>query len=735
MKYKTATNCLKLISNLKLHSDLTITIDGFLRIRRCDARHDEIDYREIDLNRFFLPINSVDDAPQKLINQPQMLIPALHAISEYSSITSDSKSKANRIAFMLSNIIKFLEYLWLNDVYKLSQTPNFLVIELPKILAIGGWHSALKISDRLNHFLEKIDDPLHPLFKSTNWKVSLSSAGLQQAIGTNIANKETAYYFNQVQKFREIKGWLHSEYASTPTTFPALNYSSLRQTLESINFLYFAPGDIHLASIPFPDYVRIAKKLTTSPGRTKNVDGHGAGKLMEKSLALIYNRSEAILDLLSNAIKVLSEDFDHDKKLRIINDYIKSAELIDLIEHKDQKRRPIKIINLNNLLRDLITACFLCIAVFNARRRDEIVHPKLGLYLGCCTTYNSDLRIYEMKFYIEKSRKDYAPFYVGDATQKAVETLEKLQLVLSRKDHLDHSCGTINDRNLALFRYKSLTHRGLAEKFTTYNFEAYEGGQAYNFVTHLNLEIYATPHMFRRLYCTIFMNQHEYPHLPALSHQLQHDNLATTQIYITSPVSQNEAALLSRIYDWKVDDYKTTHQEHNEEIAIQMADATKEKFSEIIYSILLEKNSSGGYPKLILTLYKRLYRAVKFDKLDDKDRIEAFINKLSARGHSPTPFKHAHCLSESIKIKSSSKCYSRADDQLHKENASPALCKNCPYSWTSPEHVLTLESAHRKKISMLDNFESNSIMRRSLETEINNLQAVLDYHMGNLEPL
>lgn len=481
--------------------------------------------------------------------------------------------------------------------------------------------------------------------------------------------------------------------------------------------------------------MRIAKKLTTPPGRTKNIDSHGAGKLMEKSLTLIYSRSEAILNLLSNTIKVLRDSFDHDRKIRIITDYIKDAELFDLIENNDQNQRTIKIIDINNLLRDLITACFLCIAVFNARRRDEILHPKLGLYLGCCTTYNSDLRIYEMMFYIEKSRKDYASFYVGDATHKAVETLEKLQLILSSKDHHSHNCGSINDRNLTLFRYKTLTHRGLAEKFTTYNFEAYEGGQAYNFVTRLNLTIDATPHMFRRLYCTIFMNQHEYPHLPALSHQLQHDSLATTQIYISSPISQNEAALLSRVYDWKIDDYKTTHQEHNEEISIQMADVTKEKFSEIIHSILCRKNSSGGYSKLILTLYKRLHRTVKFDALDDKDRIEAFITKLAARGHSPTPFKHAHCLSENIKIRSSSKCYNKADNQLHKENASPVICKNCPYSWTSPEHVLTLESAHRKKINTLNSFEGDSIMRRTLEAEIKNLQEVLIYHKDNMELL
>ncbi|WP_236467109.1 site-specific integrase, partial [Pseudomonas sp. PA-3-6E] len=174
--------------------------------------------------------------------------------------------------------------------------------------------------------------------------------------------------------------------------------------------------------------------------------------------------------------------------------------------------------------------------------------------------YNKENNIFEMMFYIEKNRKDYLPFYVGNATQKAAEALEKLQLIYLNIDYKTHSIGKLKDTNITLFRHKLFSAKGFLGSYTDYNFEAYKTGQAYHFISsRLKFEIHSTPHMFRRLYCTIFMNQHEFPHLPALSYQLQHECLATTQIYITSPITQSEAATLSKIYDWQIEEYIDTH--------------------------------------------------------------------------------------------------------------------------------------------------------------------------------
>lgn len=292
------------LKNLKLHHELNITTDGKIQIHRSDARKDECSYKEIDLHRFMLPTNSIYQYPQKLLHQPHLLSSALHAISEFSSSSPESKSKAPRIAYMLSNITKFLEYLWLNDVYQLSDIPKHLISDLPKILAMGGWHSALKIKDRLSTFLESADDIKHPIFSSSNWKASVSNIGLQIAIGTNISGKETANYFNQIQNFRKEKDWLFV-IPSTEPIVTGLKFSNLRQTLESLNYIYIKPENAEIPSQLFPNHVKTSSRLTDSPGRTKNIDGHGAGKLLEKALHYIYDRSESLLSFFDAATNVL----------------------------------------------------------------------------------------------------------------------------------------------------------------------------------------------------------------------------------------------------------------------------------------------------------------------------------------------------------------------------------------------------------------------------------------------
>ena len=720
------------IKQIDLHSNITLSTDGVLHIPRYEARQDDLSYKAIDLNRFLLPPNTLYKQQQKLLEQPQFIMPALHAISEFSNSAPESKSKANRIAYMLSCMVKFLEYLWLNDVYRLPDAPSGLISQLPKTLAQGGWHSALKIPERINSFLATAQDPTHSLFSSYNWKVSLSSIGFQSAIGTNITSKETAIYFKQIQEFRKLRGWPSTEHATHDQTIKGLKYSLLRQTLESINYLYQVPDHLRLPRVPYPEYVRMAKKLTAPPGRTKNIDGYGAGMLVEKSLHYIYDRSDGILSFLAAVLDLLSQDLEPNIKSHLITKAATDANISDMFKNPLFGKNTVKTAELNNLLRNLLTACFVSIAVFNARRRDEIAHPKLGLFLGCCTPYSLENKIYELKIYIEKTRKEHVPFYVGNATYKAVEILEKISLIQSYREYTDHACGALTEPRTTLFRYKTFTSTGLTEKFSCYTFSAFKGGQAHNFMRNLGVTFTATPHMFRRLYCTIFINQHEYPHLPALSHQLQHDNWDTTQIYITGPVTQADAALLSRVYDWNINDYNETHVSHNEALAVELAAAAREKLSEIIYSIFSGAGSSGGYAKFITTLYKRLNRIVTFEITKERERLELFIDTLATRGHSPRPYGHGQCLAFDIKLKTSSRCYEKNDNTLHKENASPTLCKNCPYSWTSPAHIKNLDLKLIAKTNNAALFRHNSVLRIALDENILKLRQTIDYHKNGI---
>lgn len=718
-----------------LDTDLSITPDAMLRIVRSEARKDETGYREISLKRFVLPPNSVYATPTKLVDNSTLFLATVYAISEYSRTTPSSKSKANRIAYILTTIVKFMEYIWLNDTFDLKSLSPETITKLPNHLANGGWHEALNIGERLSDFFTTANDLDHPIFTSTNSKVSVSSSGFQQAIFTNIAGKETYLYFDHIQRFKEIKGWPFTVITQKEILAPCMNYSALRQTLEALNFLYRIPTPYRLGQIPYPEYSRLSKKLTRTPGRTKNINSYGAGKMVEEALSLLYEQSEVILQVINYAGSCLSNDDGRDLQTKY-NDIARYAESINFPSTTKNLYGSPSIITtriLNNLTRDLLTACFITIAVLNARRRDEITHRKFGIFFGACTIYNAESRIYEIMFYIEKNRKDYLPFYVGDATKKATEILEKLQLIYNNSEYTTHSTGKTKDPDIVLFRYKLFSTSGYSDSYTDYSFETYNSGQAHHFISsRLGFEIHATPHMFRRLYCTIFINQHEFPHLPSLSQQLQHDCLATTQIYITSPLTQSEASTLSRVYDWNIEEYTDTHKDHNIDIAKYMDEAVKEKFSEIIYLIISNDRVSGGYSKMVRVLFRRLQKSIIFKGLDDRQKIDKFIEKLSSRGHAPSPFKHAQCVAGTNKTKSRSKCYESTDDSLHKENANPQLCSNCPFSFTSPEHVKGLEQQSIQLAAEIETFHPRSVIFKNLEIRLQNLYEIIDYHHKSL---
>ena len=715
-----------------LDTDISVTPDALLRITQSEARKDEKGYREISLQRFVLPPNSVYPTPTKLVDHEVSFLSTIYAVSEYSRTTPSSKSKADRIAFMLTTIVKFMEYIWLNDTFDLKELSTHLLKKLPSRLANGGWHKALNISERLSDFLATANDYKHPIFTSTNSKKSISSAGFQLAISTNITGKEIFLYFDQVQKFKATKGWPSAAKNQKDTLISGMNYSSLRHTLEALNYLYRTPNLYRLEKLPYPEYSRLCKKLTETPGRTKNINSYGAGKMLEEALSLLYKQGDIILQTMHYADACLSTNDGRDLKTKL-NDISRHAKSINLFITAENIYKPITIKNLNDLTRELLTACFLIIAIFNARRRDEITHRKFGISLGACTIYNKENNIFELMFYIEKNRKDYLPFYVGNATQKAVEALEKLQLIYLHLDYETHSTGKQQDSNITLFRHKLFSAKGFLDNYTDYNFEAYKTGQAYHFISsRLKFEIHSTPHMFRRLYCTIFMNQHEFPHLPALSYQLQHDCLATTQIYITSPITQSEAATLSKIYDWQIEDYTNTYKHHNSEIAKYMNEAIKEKFSEIIYRIISNDRVTGGYTKMVRVLFRRLQNSVIFKGLDDRQKIDAFIERLSSRGHAPTPFKHAQCVAGNNRIKSRSRCFELSDNTLHKENATPQLCSKCPFSFTSIEHIKGLEQHSLELANEIKTLHPNSVTVKNLEIRLQNLYDIIEYHHKKL---
>jgi len=719
-------NIFEIIAKKPLSNGLFLDSDFILHIREHDARADERSYKPIDLKRYWLPANSVYDTPSKFVDRISYLAALIYALNYFSAANPPSNSKCNRICFMLTSIIKFLEYCWLNDLYDLKLlTPDF-ALHLAKKLVLNGWREALDIDSRITTFLDSANDPLHPLFTSTNSRVSLSTTGLQLALTTNISGKEVTVHFNRIRDFEVRQGWINS-FRKNDVISEGMKYSILRQTLESINLLYHSIEPFRPTSIPYENYVKLAKALTEKPGTTEDINSYDAGMLLEYSLDWQQTWSEKILRLISFA----SREFRKVKRpAAIISRILRFARRLKYLPESEIKFGNIRelVSHLNSCMRNIANACFLIIAVFNARRKKEITHKKYGISMGSGVVLDEKSEIYLQRFYIEKTVKDYVHFYIGPATKNAITTLEKLQLILQDKPFKNHKYSEDTDQDSTLFRLRYFNSSGLSDTVSQFDFEAFDPAMSGDFIAAaINKPIKLTPHMFRRLYCKIFINRFEYFLLPILSYQLQHGDITTTQIYVSNPQAQAESAELSKLYDWNTETQSEALIIHNDQIMMSMAEANREKFSEIVYRCISEKNSSGGYTKLVRALHRKMFASTDFS-VPDSENLRIIVDRLKQRGHSPQAFKHAQCLAGSNPVRSKSKCWNSVDDRLHKENASPKLCRGCIFSWTSEEHIKGLEADLARMVDEISDQPGFTIARKNQEYEIEQLSETIEYH-------
>lgn len=122
-----------------------------------------------------------------------------------------------------------------------------------------------------------------------------------------------------------------------------------------------------------------------------------------------------------------------------------------------------------------------------------------------------------------------------------------------------------------------------------------------------------------------------------------------------------------------------------------------------------------------------MFSSVEFS-VPDSEKLRTITDRLKSRGHSPEAFKHAQCLAGSNHIRSKSKCWKKLDDKLHKENASPKLCRGCIFSWTSDEHLNGLEDDLIRMNIEVTHLPDDTIASKHKSYEIEHLIDTIEYH-------
>ena len=729
----------------RLHPDLKVTENFVLLVKKLDARADEEQFYPINLNKYWLAPNAVYPNGLPLASRADLTTAIIEVINAFLYRVDPSKSRHTRVAFIVGSVAKFFEYMWLNDIYKLSQLTGDLFDRLFDSLVEGGWHSALSIKVRLDQALSDFseEDIGHPIFIGDNQNKSVKSKELKKLLATNIETREVAVYFRVIKLFQLEKGWIlklpkAAEEDSEPPS--GYGYSILRQTLEAINMLYGVTNGPQI--FPYFEHVIRSKRATSPPGKTINMSPAIAGMLLSSAFAWVYDYSEHVLKILSelcdSAVMASREGkvvlgcyfekaLSNSSARRSIEELIGlDIKWVDCTGGRDG-------LSVRDLIQCLQTACFIVVAALNARRRDEIEHRKFGIHYGCCKEVEDSGGLYELTIYVEKSLKDYDVFYVGESTVKAVSVLEKMQDCYVSLDKLlgRDVWEATPPRERVLFSYRRMSRiAGVGEKKCWFHFEACSDGAAKKFLSlALNEDVDSfpiRPHMFRRMYCLIFMYRYEFSDIRYLSQHLRHGDLVQTQTYITDPENVSELESIDSYYGPKHASLSSKQQIID--IQLEMREVANEKLGDIVFSIIAGDSYAGGFSRFVRKIYKNFMKSVDFTELDIEARANKVASRLQGKGYLPEPFKHGNCMAGSARAQLTAACRSSDGTGPKKMRASPKLCSKCPLHCTNVKFLENLKADFIFMKKRAAEMEVGSLELRTLNEDADNLEELIQHY-------
>jgi hypothetical protein len=191
-----------------------------------------------------------------------------------------------------------------------------------------------------------------------------------------------------------------------------MSESQLRQELTYINLLAERFDGVGLKFVPFPDTVRLAKEYGRRSSSTANLTPDVAAALLKEAHWWIDKAAEPMLLLLEAVCESMTLARKRNLELtpKFVWEAITSSSHFESVEsvlqmpiHSIGQSEVRDGVSFKQVMYCLASACFVIIAFLNARRRDELVHRKIGVHRHALTTVSEDLGLYQCEFYIEKT--------------------------------------------------------------------------------------------------------------------------------------------------------------------------------------------------------------------------------------------------------------------------------------------------------------------------------------------
>lgn len=595
---------------------------------------------------------------------------------------------------------QFVEWACLNGHFQLQEISKNQLVEFNKKISTGGINTILDLPSRIDQFIDNLieSDGIEPfLIKDgdtensavTSLRVSLiaksiGSVSLENQIPSDIYKKVFEYLQSNNLK-------VSNKFANKGGLFPTQPSSkSLGNWFGTWNRFANIDNADNLSFVPFPNSSNLAKKLGKVASRTNNIELEHVIELLGTSHEWLYEYSPKIISLVKD-IKA--------EKNRLLKDganarYISETLLPRFIEKSTKVKKLEKQLSINihktslttskyskdaisvtEIITLLMSACYVILQTYNARRQAEIQDPSIGIHEVHFRCESKKYNWYQACFYNEKhgERRWYT---LNQGSAKAVQCLINLKNAWGG----EYTKGLFNVPSFHIKEegvfnhYKYHFNKGKGSKVTGNAFLQVALGDASNDIGS---------HMFRRIYAIIYHYQYKNADLLALCYQMGHVDPSQTTVYVTDPDSRElHEQLHHKVKLTKNEKAESTIaiKEENKALEKVIEEVGIETTSKDILNLMMgTEEMAGKYTSYLKKVYRVLQRSVKFgsyidkkyghsfNELSQKEQSSEIANVLHNKGHKHNPKPHATCHKKN------------SDINKNKVPCEPIKCKGCAF--------------------------------------------------------
>jgi hypothetical protein len=698
--------------------------DWVIEVEKYQARSDEDKWLRVDLGGLWLPTSSINTRPVRLTSQTDLCVAICTVVDQFLVRQTWSKSTHVIAITKIAELAKFFEYCWLKGIFRLRDWTAEMWGEFLNTYRKGGWSSALDLRRRAEATI--LETGVESIAKDFVSRGSLPLTFLAK-MGTNAKGKDITAIRQVIQRALNLP--LDGDPVATRL---GVSFSSLARISTGLSCLADVPAPLGMTSVPTENPYLYAQRHGRAQCRTPNVDPESLALVLQKAYEWIHEVGPLIVLLYEELAPAMPTTSSSKTQLnRDRNRKLEGSQTARLIE----QRLGTKLSRIRSnafgpggtspatLLKMTATACFMLIAVFNGRRKDEVAGRRIGLYDGALQTEEQDLGLLSCNFYIEKTDKDYLPFYVNEITGEAINLMIRLSRVAwSSSSHQT----SLSERERKLFILPSLTQdAALWFKYEEKHTRPFLKWAAADSEAGFNINA----HSFRRAYAVVFQFRYENATLVSLSQQLRHRDLGMALHYVTESSSRPMNERAEKM--WAIPHAARKAQiAHAERLREEIETVASEKLHLVISGILEgSERSSGGFAKLVTRFNQKLGKHIEYDRDSLSGKKSKLTELMLHRGHRPIAFAHGDC--NAGPVKRGAGCFSQVSDSLDRTKASPHVCRSCPYHRCTEVHLQAM-----KNQAVLDEIEvtraAGTLHGRKMALELENLKRAIELHEQRL---